>query len=299
MKIRDVAHGPAITVTRGTSSKDVVRTMDDAGVHHLPVLDEGRLVGLWSRTGSGSVVLLGREAISEVTPDADAVTAVEALLGGKDVVVSVGDAGPAGVITGSDLVAMARAGVTTAPGQPLREPLVVRLTGSAGSGKTTLMLNTLPLMADDRVGIVQANPRDEESPAPILDNVPIVESEHAHWRKGFQECIKGLGGVQVVMCEDRDGPLESARGLGEDLLVAVVTPDEVATVAVRELEEIQGLVITHLDTASAGFDLAAVRERLTAVNGALEVFAVSASPDDPGLRAWCDWLDTRARPHRP
>lgn len=179
-------------------------------------------------------------------------------------------------------------------------PLVVRLTGAADTGKTTLLMRTLPLLKHDRAGIVEANPQGSDGPTlSLLDDVPLVEASKAHWRRGFLECISELGDVEIALCEDRDGPLESARGLGEDVLVSVVTPDQVGALMQEELQEVQCVVVTHLDTAPEGFDLDIVRHELCAVNHDLVVFGVGVGgSDDPGLVEWANWLEARSRMHR-
>jgi energy-coupling factor transporter ATP-binding protein EcfA2 len=182
----------------------------------------------------------------------------------------------------------------------IRGPLVVRLTGAAGSGKTTLLLRALPLLTHDRAGIVEANPpRPDRPPLSGFHDVALVEATKAHWRKGFLECISELGEVELALCEDRDGPLGSISGLGEDVLVAVVTPGEVGALTQEELQEIQCVVVTHLDAAPQGFDIEVVQRDLREVNHDLAVFGVALDGvDNPGLGEWSRWLEERSRTHR-
>ncbi len=46
MLVRDIMRSPAVTVSADTTLEDAYRTMREKGIRHLPVLDEGRLVGV-------------------------------------------------------------------------------------------------------------------------------------------------------------------------------------------------------------------------------------------------------------
>jgi len=46
MLVRDIMRSPAVTVSADTTLENAYRTMREKGIRHLPVLEEGRLVGV-------------------------------------------------------------------------------------------------------------------------------------------------------------------------------------------------------------------------------------------------------------
>lgn len=46
MLVRDIMRSPVVTITPGTTLEDAYRTMNEKGIRHLPVLREGKLVGI-------------------------------------------------------------------------------------------------------------------------------------------------------------------------------------------------------------------------------------------------------------
>ena len=190
-------------------------------MRHLPVVEAGRLVGVWTATGDGPLLLLGPERVHETHPDVDAAEAMEALLADAEVVF-VWDAGvPAGILTRSDVLAMVRAALGRGIGRRHPRPCVLRLAGPAGAGKTTLIVRTLPLLGRIDTAVVQANAA-EAGDAGALAGARAVDDPHAHWRAGLTRATDRLADAQLILLEDRDGPVELSHGIGEDAQVAVV-----------------------------------------------------------------------------
>lgn len=91
------------------------------------------------------------------------------------------------------------------------------------------------------------------------------------------------------MVEDRDGPIDLTRGIGEDApQVAVIPLAAVDELPHEALDDAQALVVTRVDEVAEdrAVRLDAVRERFPD----LPVFAVAAAHDDRGLDAWARWV---------
>jgi Ni2+-binding GTPase involved in maturation of urease and hydrogenase len=278
-----------IVVRDGEPPEDLRRLMRAGRVRHLPVVEGDRLLGVWTATEEGPLVMLGPEAVHETGPDVEASEAMEALLSDSEVVL-VWDAGaPAGVLTRADALGVVRSALAHGIGRRHPRPVVVRLAGPAGAGKTTLLIRTLPLLGRLDVAVVQANAPEPGEPAE-LGGARAVDDPGAHWRSGLQRAVERLADAQLILVEDRDGPLEASRGIGEDVQVAVVAAAESGEVLPVVLEEAQALVLTRCDEMQAAQvdDLAAgLRERLPGV----AVLAVAAGHDDRGLADWARWLE--------
>ncbi|HEX2503197.1 MAG TPA: CBS domain-containing protein [Miltoncostaeaceae bacterium] len=267
---------------------DLHRLMEAGRVHHLPVVEAGRLVGVWTATGDGPLLLLGPERVHETHPDVDAAEAMEALLADAEVVF-VWDAGvPAGILTRSDVLAMVRSALGRGIGRRHPRPCVLRLAGPAGAGKTTLIIRTLPLLGRIDTAVVQANVA-EAGDAGALAGARAVDDPHAHWRAGLTRATDRLADAQLILLEDRDGPVELSHGIGEDAQVAVVPLADVDEVPDEALSDAQALVVTRVDEVAedrpARID--AVRARFPGI----PVFPVAAGHDDRGLDAWARWLE--------
>src|SRR5262249_12660364 len=125
-----------------------------------------------------------------------------------------------------------------------------------------------------------------------IAGAPVVDAPSAHWRKGFQEVLKGMGGAQLVVFEDRDSaPVLADRGLGEDLRVLVVPPRDVAGIPADSLSESQAVGVTRLDHEPPDFQMARVSEELRSRHSNLAVFGLAAGHDDRGLADWLQWLE--------
>jgi Ni2+-binding GTPase involved in maturation of urease and hydrogenase len=270
--------------------------MEAARIHHLPLVDEGRLVGLWLATDEGPIVMLAPERAHEATPDADAYEAVAALLRGSEAVVVWGEGErPVGVLTRTDALRIMRSALALGRvgGRDIR-PVVLRFVGPAGAGKSTLTLRTIERMRRCEVAVVQANAeRSAAETTRAVAGAPVLDARDAHWRKGLQRCVELLGDAQLIIVEDRDGPPELGTGIGEDMQVLVVPPEELEAIAPETLKEAQALLITKLDVAPEGFDLEAVRAEMRVHVPHLPIFGVAALHDDRGLEEWQQWLEGR------
>ena len=298
MKLHELMTTRPLTVGRDESPEELRRLMDAAQVHHLPLVDGDRLVGLWLATDEGPIVLLGPEQVHETTPDADVDEALQALMRGCEAVFAWRGGEPAGLLTRADVLRIARAGLAMGAGRRHPQPVVLRLVGPAGSGKTTLVIRTIPLLRRCEAAILEADtPRPAGEGGRRLAGARVIEAPEAHWAHGLQERLADLNGVELVIVEDRVEP-GAGRGAGEDLRVLVVPAGEERELDEENLREAQAVVLTKLDAAPPGFTLPLARGRLRGQNRRLSVFGVAAARDDRGLQAWRDWLERQVLPRR-
>jgi CBS domain-containing protein len=287
MRLRDIMTTRPLTVGTDDPPAEVERLMRAAQVHHLPLMDGDRLVGMWLATEDGPVVLLGPEAVHQAAPDEEAVRAIASLLGGAQAALAVEGGAPVGILTRADVLELLRAELRGGSGVLPPPPVVVRLVGPAGSGKSTLILRTIPMLRRCEVGVIQANPAEGQ---PEITGTPVIREPHAHWRKGLRSAVEQLGGMHVILVEDRDSPPDLSSGLGEDAQVVVVPLAALDVVSDESLRQAQALVVTKVD----GVDAADVERRLGEVSArhpGLEVMAIGSAADDPGLAAWRDWIE--------
>jgi Ni2+-binding GTPase involved in maturation of urease and hydrogenase len=156
------------------------------------------------------------------------------------------------------------------------------------------MLRTIELLRRCEVAVVQANATAKEAePSRTLGGTRVLDARDAHWRKGFERCVDLLGDAQLIIVEDRDGPPQVGAGLGEDLQVIVAPPEALDGISVDSLQNAQAVVISKMDLAPEGFDLARHVEAMKAHAPHLPVFAVAATHDDRGLESWQHWLEAR------
>jgi Ni2+-binding GTPase involved in maturation of urease and hydrogenase len=295
VRIREVMSARPIMVSDHEPPGDLSRLMEAGGVHHLPVVEGGRLVGVWTATPNGPLVLVGPDRVHQTDPDTDAAEAIEALLSDAEVVF-VWDSGvPAGILTRSDVMAMVRAALGRGIGRRHPKPLVLRLAGPAGAGKTTLLVRTLPLLGRLDTAIVQAN-CVEAREAGTLAGARAVDDPHAHWRAGLKRATERLSDAQLIFVEDRDAPIDLSHGIGEDAQVAVVPVGEVDELSHGALGDAQALVVTRVDELTGDRDvrLDAIRERFARI----PVFPVAAGHDDRGLDAWVRWIEAQVLSRR-
>ena len=295
VRIREVMSSRPIMVSSHEPAANLTHLMQAGHVHHLPVVEGGQLIGVWRATENGPLVLLGPDQVHETRPDKDAAEAIEALLSDAEVVF-VWDSGvPAGILTRADVLAMVRSALGRGIGRRHPRPVVVRLAGPAGSGKTTLLVRTLPLLGRIDTVVVQAN-AVAAGEGGSLGGVPMVDQPDAHWRAGLSRATEHLSDAQLILVEDRDGPVELARGIGEDAQVAVIALADVDDLSDEALDDAQALVVTRVDevTDDVALRLDAVRERFPHV----PVFAVAAGHDDRGLDAWARWVEAQCLSRR-
>jgi CBS domain-containing protein len=288
MKARDVMSAHPILAAPGhDGEREVGRLMSEARVRHVPVMDDGLVRGVWVEAPDGRLVLHGPERVGEVSADVDAAQAMRALMEQAEVVL-VRDAGmPVGVITRSDALGIVRAALGQGIGRRHHRPLVVRVAGPAGGGKTTLIMRTLARLDAVDAVLLQAN--DPAGTAAVTGIEEIVDRS-VHWRAGLVRAIDRLADAQLIVVEDRDGVPDLARGIGEDLRVAVLPAAEAAEIDAERLADAQAVVLTHVDELAPAEAREAAR-RLADRCPWVAVFRVAATREhDPGLDEWADWV---------
>jgi hypothetical protein len=136
----------------------------------------------------------------------------------------------------------------------------------------------------------------EAGEAGELAGARAVDDPHAHWRSGLRRATERLSDAQLIFVEDRDGPIDLTRGIGEDAQVAVIPLADVDDLSVEALDDAQALVVTRVDevTKDWAVRLDAVRERFPDV----PVFPVAAGHDDRGLDAWARWIEAQVLSRR-
>ena len=216
-------------------------------------------------------------------------------------VVIVREAGlPVGVITRSDVLGILRAAIGRRIGRRHPRPTVVRIAGRAGAGKTTLIMRSLARLGRFDSVVVQANGSEPEpeagSPSVEAGFRELVEPS-AHWRAGLDRVVRRLSDAELIMLEDRDGTPDLARGIGEDVQVAVVPASEAATLTTDRLADAQAVVLTHLDAVSPD-DLAAAAASFAERCPGVTVFSVGPPGDDSGLDEWVRWVATQVMRRR-
>jgi CBS domain-containing protein len=285
MRARDVMSGHPVTVTADeVDTAAIAGLMDDAGTRHLPILDGDRLAGAWIADPDAGVARIGPDRVAEVAPDADAEEPVRMLLEGAEVVVVRGDAGPLGVITRTDVMSMVRAAMAQGAGRRHPRPTVVRVAGVAGAGKSRLIRRTAAALSGYETVVVQANP----SGSAAAGDVREVRDTSAHWRAGLARVVRELADAELVLLEDRDEDIDLARGIGEDVQVAVTRLDAAGSLTPERLGDAQAVVLTRADEAGAD----AVRDAVEAVAARCPGLAVMAvgSSDDEAFAAWVRWV---------
>ena len=298
MKAKDVMTRHPILVSAADRERDgLLDLMRDADIHHLPVVEDGMLLGVWVATDDGQILMLGPERVREVSSDADADAGVRALLGDTEVVL-VRDAGlPVGVITRSDILGIVRTAIGRGIGRRHPRPAVIRIAGRNGAGKTTLIMRSLARLGRFDAVVVQANAAEGEAPAADGAAIAQVVEPSAHWRSGLDRVVSRLADSELILVEDRDGDLDLAHGIGEDVQVAVVPVAGLGDLRPDQLADAQAVVATHAEGLSAdelAEAVAAVRARCPG----LEVFAVGAAGDDPGLAEWVRWVSKQVMRRR-
>ncbi|HJZ62125.1 MAG TPA: CBS domain-containing protein [Miltoncostaeaceae bacterium] len=302
MKTGDVMTPRPLVASPGERPREIQRLMEAAKVHHIPLVDDGRVVGLWVATREGPLVLLGPEQVHETTPDVDAEATMSALLGDHEAAVVWDESGePAGVVTRTDALNVLRSAFTQGLGRRTLRPVVLRLIGPAGAGKTTLLVRTVERMRGFRVGVIQGNaPAAGEPGERTLAGAPLVDAPNAHFRKGFHEALRQMAGVELVAVEDRDGPpVLSDRGLGETVRVLVVTPADALEIPEDSLAEADAVVVTKLDRAPPELAPERLARDLCRRHPGLLVVGVAAGIDDRGLDDWQHWLEGKILSRRP
>lgn len=292
MRIADIMSRHPLAVGPDDDQAELERLAAAGRMRHLPLVDGGRLVGMWIASPDGPMVLVGPERVHQTTADADAEEAFEALLSGKEAVLAWDGGEPCGVVTRADALAIIRSALARGIGRRHERSVVIRLVGPKEAGKGGLVLRTLPLLRYVKAGVVRANARRDEESKDFgsLHGVPLIEAPEAHWRAGLKRALDRLAGVQLILVEDVDAPPEAVKGVGEDLQVLVVHAAGLDALKTHHLGDVAAIVISKLDEAPDDFDLEATRARLAELDPDLPVFGVAAESDDRGLVEWRDWL---------
>jgi CBS domain-containing protein len=290
VRVGDIMSGRPIVV--GERSADVRRLMETGHVRHLPVVEEGRLVGVWIATGDGPLVMLAPDRVHQTDAAADAAEALDALIGGAEAVLVWEEGRPAGVLTRSDLRALVRAALDSGLG--LRHPraIVVRVSGPAGCGTTTLLRRTLGLLDRVDAAVVQGNAAAAGEVAALAAGRGL-DAPEVDRRAGLRAAIDRLAGAQLILVDDRDEPGESVGDVGEDLRVVVIPATGLRAFPPARLDGVTALVATRADEAGE-MDTEHALRALRAGRPGLHTFAVAAGRDDRGLEAWVRWLETCA-----
>lgn len=293
MRAKDVMTSHPILVSAAEQDRAALRRlMEDADIHHLPIVEDGHLLGVWVATGDGRVVMLGRDRVEEISSDASADAGMRALMGDAEAVL-VRDAGlPVGVITRSDVLGIVRTALGRGIGRRHPRPTVIRIAGPSGAGKTTLIMRSLARLGQFDAVVVQANlgPDDAEDGGPAgATGVREVVEPSAHWRSGLERVVGRLADAELILVEDRDGELDLAHGIGEDVQVAVVRAADAGSLSALQLSDAQAAVLTAadgLEPEEVASIVAAVEQRCPG----LAVFVVASVQDDAGLDPWVRWL---------
>jgi Ni2+-binding GTPase involved in maturation of urease and hydrogenase len=293
MRVSEVMSARPIVVTSSSRRETVRRLMEDAGVHHIPVIDDGRVAGVWLATREGPLMLLGPEHVDQTFPEADAEEAMTALIEDSEAVL-VWDAGvPAGILTPSDLRALVRDALRARVGRRYPAPVVAMICGPAGSGKTTLLTRTLSLLPDLEIGVIQGNAKSDGPPLE-LNGARAVDAPQAHWRSGLRRAVKRLAGAQLILAEDLDGPVDPEMSAGEDLQIVVLDARDLANREDRRLAHASAVAICRADQADRAAIDAAVAD-LRARRPHVPVFVLAPGHDDRGLDEWATWLEGQVR----
>lgn len=287
MRVGDIMSGRPIVV--GERSGDVRRLMETGHVGHLPVVEEGRLTGLWIATGDGPLVMLAPDRVHETDAAADAADALDALIGGAEAVLVWEEGRPAGVLTRADLRALVRAALDRGLG--LRHPraIVVRVSGPDGCGASTLLRRTLGLLDRVDAAVVQGNAVAAGEVASLAAGRGL-DAPEIDRRIGLRAAIERLAGAQLILVDDCDEPDQSVGDVGEDLRVVLVPAIGLPGLPPARLDGVAALVATRADEAGEMDTEHALRALRTARPG-LHTFAVAAGRDDRGLEAWVRWLE--------
>lgn len=299
MKLSDVMARHPLLADPSTPGDELAELMETARVHHLPLVDDDRVVGLWLATEKGPMVLVGPERVAEMAADADAVEAMGLLFEGADAVIAREKGRIVGLLTQADLLKLVQTALSRGLGERANAPVVIQLVGPAGAGKSTLLMRTIPLLRTCEVGVV-GGPGLASRPAPSegIEGAPLVVEQHPERDAALSRAVRGLGEVEAVFVEARDEMPSGAARPPCDYMVIVVPADAVETISPDLMRVAEAVVITKLDVAPEGFDLALARDALRRTAPHLDVIGVAAATDSRGMDVWRRWLRSRVLPRR-
>jgi Ni2+-binding GTPase involved in maturation of urease and hydrogenase len=293
MRVNDVMSTRPIVVSSRERRETVRRLMGDAGVHHIPVIDDGRVAGVWLATREGPLILLGAQHVDQTSPEADAEEAMTSLIEDSETVL-VWDSGvPAGILTPTDLRALVREALRTHAGRRYPAPVVALICGPAGAGKTTLLTRTLSLLPGLEIGVIQGNAKADGPPTHLM-GARAIDAPQAHWRSGLHRAATRLAGAELILAEDLDGPVDPEMAAGEDLRIVVLDGRDTDAYDDRRLEGASAIAVCRADQGdpvAIQTAVHAMRERRPYV----PVFVLAPGHDDRGLHEWAAWLEGQVR----
>ncbi|MGD9734769.1 MAG: CBS domain-containing protein [Solirubrobacterales bacterium] len=287
MKVREVMTARPVLATADDDDRGGIRRrMADAGVHHVPVVEDGEVVGVWVQAPDGSVVLLGGDRVAVLSAEAEADEAMAALLDDAEVVIVRDEGVVDGIVTRTDAMAILRSALQGGLGRRDRRPTVIRFVGAGGAGKTTLIMRTLARLPAIDAVVLQTN---GPSASPLTGEAEVVDRS-AHRRTGLSRALARLQDAQLVLLEDRDDDPDLSHGIGEDVQVAVLTAAEALRFHRGPRRELQAIVVTQADDASAD-DVASARYACGARFTGVPVFSITSGPAGGDLEDWIGWIE--------
>ena len=298
MKLSDVMARRPLTADRATPRVELDELMETAGVHHLPLLDGELLVGLWVKRPVGPMEFLRPEHVHQAPADSDAVDSIAELLGGREAVIARDDGEVVGLLTRSDAMEVIRRALDRGIGKRRTRAVIVRLCGEKGGGKSTLLLETIPLLSSSKVAVVHRRGGGDSLEPEEKAGATVIVEPRAHLAGPLARSIQDIDEVDVVFVEDDGEPPTTTSHLPGDYIVLVWPAAGLEDLDAEAVQEADALVVTKLDVAPRGLDLESEARRLAGDRTDLEVFAVAAGSDERGLDPWRRWLRRRILPRR-
>lgn len=182
----------------------------------------------------------------------------------------------------------------------------VNLISSPGSGKTSILEKTIPMIAGRwSVGIIEGDIYTSRDADRIADKgVPVVQIntkgachlDAALVAYALEELAreKSLHDLDIVFVENVGNLVCPAEfDLGEDCKVVVLSTAEGSDKPLKYplvFRESKAVLINKIDLLEhTDFDLEGIKEELRGLNPGLAFLPVSAKTGE-GLEAWCEWL---------
>ncbi len=122
--------------------------MEEGRVHHLPIVDEGHLVGMWVATDAGPVVMLAPERLGEVSPEA-AIDVVARMMGDESVV-AISEGRPVGILTRTYALDLVRGGLATTHSASIPSPWSSGSSGPPRAARRRFCFGRSPAFPSER-----------------------------------------------------------------------------------------------------------------------------------------------------
>ena len=300
MRVADLMSRHPLTVTSETDGEELRHLLEISSVHHVPLMDGDRLVGLWVATGP-DLDLHPPDTVLEMQADETAQRALEALLDDRLAVLVRDGQRPVGVLTRTNVIDFVHSALIHDVGKRTAHPILMRVVGPADAGKTTLLARTLPLLRHCPTAMVTADPPGPVSTSeavPDAEAAAVLHVPEAHWARSVHGWITQVAEARLVLLED-EAPLPYlGGGLMDDALILVVCAGREGEIADQAIKRAAAVVLTKADAAPEGFDPAAACSTLRGRVPSLAVFCTAAGSDERGLEEWAEWIERRvlARP---